>query len=296
MKTYDCQPTLTDSQVLEFCHRGYLLLPAVVDPEVDALTLKFRETHRETEVHEILKEPWFEEGVLCNPQAAGAVRSLLGRDFYLPHLMFSHRSEAPFTAQGWHRDGFAKHSLQLNYLQLFYYPQAAPPELGPTEFLPGSHFLYAPARHMGHYDRIKGAFQSSAPAGSILLTAYTIWHRRPSASGQGTRDLLKYNCMRSSAPCRDWIRETGFDPKTADYSTPFWPTFREQFRECADAAEMFAWLCGRGEQFKLMGGHGWPVPATYPSDDRYAYPLEQLTHPEVSAPHQRNGKYAVAES
>ena len=29
-RTFDCEPTLTDSQVLEFCRQGYLLLRGVV--------------------------------------------------------------------------------------------------------------------------------------------------------------------------------------------------------------------------------------------------------------------------
>ena len=31
MKTYDCEPTLTDSQVVEFCTNGYLMLEGLSD-------------------------------------------------------------------------------------------------------------------------------------------------------------------------------------------------------------------------------------------------------------------------
>jgi len=218
------------------------------------------------------------------------VRSLLGRDFALPHLMFSHRSEAPFESLGWHRDGYATHGVPLNYLQVFYYPQDAPLELGPTEFLPGSHFLYAPSRYMDHYDRIAGSFMSEAPAGSIWITAYTIWHRRPKATGSGVRDMLKYNYFRQSAPTRDWIKEANFDPKTADYATPFGPTFREQFRETLDAAEMFAWLCGQHESYRVLGGQCWPLPTKYINDERFGYPFEQK--PEYS--NGNNGHHSAA--
>jgi len=280
MKSYDCAPTLNDSQVLEFCKRGYLKLEGVVPESINARTRRFRETHAGTEIHEILDEPWFVEGVLQNPEAAGAVRSLLGHDFLLPHLMFTHRSTAPFEAQGWHRDGFAQHGIPLNYLQVFYYPQDTPSELGPTEFLPGSHFLYAPGRQMGHYDRIAGSFVSAAPAGSIWITAYTIWHRRPRAAGNGMRDMLKYNYFRQSPPARDWVHEPGFDAKTADYAAPFGPTFREQFRDAYDAAEMFAWLCGRHQDYTVIGGQAWPLPATYPSGERAGYPFEPASPPD----------------
>ena len=91
------------------------------------------------------------------------------------------------------------------------------------------------------------------------------------------RDMLKYNYFRQSAPQRDWRREPGFDAKTADYSSPVWPTFREQFREAHDAAEMFAWLSGRHEEYQVIGGQAWPLPANYPGGDRAAYPFRDQT-------------------
>ena len=45
-----------------------------------------------------------------------------------------------------------------------------PIELGPTEVVPGSHFLVHLQRWMGHYTGIKGAVSTAAPAGSIFLT------------------------------------------------------------------------------------------------------------------------------
>ena len=38
------------------------------------------------------------------------------------------------------------------------------------------------------------------------------------------------------------------------------PTFRDQFRDCRDAAGLYAWLCGTYDSFHLMGGQGWPLP------------------------------------
>jgi hypothetical protein len=35
MHIHDCQPTLTDLQVMEFCSRGYLALEGVVDDETN---------------------------------------------------------------------------------------------------------------------------------------------------------------------------------------------------------------------------------------------------------------------
>ena len=40
-RTFDCEPTLTDSQVLDFCRDGYLILPGVVDEETNQRTLAY---------------------------------------------------------------------------------------------------------------------------------------------------------------------------------------------------------------------------------------------------------------
>ena len=37
-RTFDCEPTLTDTQVLDFCRNGYLALEGVVDDETNQRT------------------------------------------------------------------------------------------------------------------------------------------------------------------------------------------------------------------------------------------------------------------
>ena len=162
-KTHDCEPTLTDSQVLEFCKNGYLLLEGVVPGEVNRMAREYLEADTWYEPTAILGEDWFLEGVICNREAAGAVRSLLGADFHIPVLMSNHRVTGPGPANsGWHVDGNSFWGPELNYLQVFYYPQDTPSETGPTEVLPGSHLIHNKARFMGHLNAIRGAV-STAP-------------------------------------------------------------------------------------------------------------------------------------
>jgi hypothetical protein len=262
MRTYDCPPTLNDREVLEFCKTGYLKLEGVVPEEVNRKTVAYLEEDPGIEPTGILQEPWFDEHVIRNPQAAGAVRSLLGADFGLPILMSNHRVRGPLPSQNWHRDGGAQYGPALHYLQVFYLPEACTREMGPTELLPGSHFLFAHQNHMGHYGAIRGGVHAVAPAGSIILTVYSIWHRRSASTVPTLRNLLKYNYWRTTAPRRDWLPDPEFDPQTADYALHA-PTFRQQFRDCCDAAEMFFWLCGKADAFRLMGGQAWPMPANY---------------------------------
>ena len=99
-KTYAGEPTLTDTQVLDFCRQGYLLLQGVVPEEINRRVMDYLDAHPTPEPTEILDCDWFVENVILNRQAAGAVRSLLGRNVHLPILMSNHRRQCP---QPWER-------------------------------------------------------------------------------------------------------------------------------------------------------------------------------------------------
>ena len=258
MKKYNCEPTLTDTQVLEFCKNGFLMLEGVVPEEINRRTFDFVEAHEHIMPSEILREDWFVQNVILNSAVTGAVRSLLGRDFSLPNLMANHRVTGALPAQVWHRDGGSIHEPNLRYLQVFYYPQECTVDMGPTELLPGSHFLFSLPPFMGHYDKVRGSYLAAAPSGSVFITVYSIWHRRSKGRVNGTRNLLKYVYWRTTPPQRDWVVEPDFDFATADYGLQG-TTFRPQFWDMYHASEMFYWLCGRSSEFKLEGGQAWPL-------------------------------------
>ncbi len=265
---HDCGPTLTDSAVLDFCRNGFMMLEGVVADEINQKTLDYCDHNVEhgTRPHgqksfspdDILEQDWFMENVILNREAAGAVRSLLGPNFHLPVWVANHREKAPFANQGWHVDGNFDFSHELNYLQVFYYPQDTPVELGPTDVVPGSHLIRNAARFMAHLGSIAGAVPTAAAAGSIFLTVYQIWHRRGKATATGTRNLLKYNYWRTTPSARDWIREDDFDFASANYRSPV-AALAEQLRPAVRIAEMFLWLCGEHDKFRNLGGASWPV-------------------------------------
>lgn len=268
VRTHNCKPTLTDEQVIDFCAKGFLMLEGIVSNDINNKTVEFLDAHPYEQPVELLeKEDWFIDNVILHREAAGAVRSLLGKDFKLPNLMANHRVECPQPAQEWHIDGGSKYPHELQYLQVFYYPQDCPRDMGPTELLPGSHFLTSRQLSMGHYGRIRGSYNAVAPAGSIFITTYSIWHRRSESTVTGVRNNMKYNYWRTVPPQRDWVIEEDFDITKADFSIGrHWPqkgehpTYRDQFQDCYDAAELYAWLCGKSDRFRLMGGQGWPLP------------------------------------
>ena len=77
-KTYDCEPTMTDTEVLEFCKNGYLMLEGVVPDDVNRRTMEYCDQHSYMEPSGILLEDWFVENVIVHPAAAGAVPLSLG--------------------------------------------------------------------------------------------------------------------------------------------------------------------------------------------------------------------------
>ena len=192
--TYDGPPTLTDTQVLEVCREGYLILPGIIPDEINARTVEYMSRAESHEPSEIILEDWFREGVLLAPEAAGAVRSLLGAGFGLPVLMSSHEVTCPEEAQGWHHDADSKFGPELNYLQVFYYPQETPAEMGPTEVAPRSHVAKT-----SRATDWTGGVSTASPAGSVFVTVYPILHRRARATGSGVRHLLKYKYWRTVA-------------------------------------------------------------------------------------------------
>ena len=120
--TFDCQPTMNDSEVLAFCRDGCVLLRGVVPDQInrracdwldgtipaepgfvpDGMTQaemdRIRASHEPTT---IFLEDWFIEHVLLNPQVVGIMRSLLGATVGLPILASMHRVECPDDAGTW---------------------------------------------------------------------------------------------------------------------------------------------------------------------------------------------------
>ena len=41
MRLHDCDPTMIDTQVLEFCKKGYLMLEGVVGDDINRRTVEF---------------------------------------------------------------------------------------------------------------------------------------------------------------------------------------------------------------------------------------------------------------
>lgn len=160
------------------------------------------------------------------------------------------------AAQGWHHDGDSHYGPEVEILQVMYYPQSTPLEKGPTEVLPGSHFL-PDSESANALARSGTALASSS--GSIFITHYSVMHRRSASSCPPCiRNMLKYCYVRTTAPTRDWLREPRFDLHAANFGSHFYPSPGGSLQVAKFAAEMFLWLCNKPMP-RLMGGQCWPA-------------------------------------
>ena len=285
-RTFDCSPSLSDSQVLDFCRDGHLVLPGVVPDEINQHAcdwldgkiplnpivmppgLTTAELERIRASHEpsaILLEEWFIEHVLLNPQLAGVMRSLLGANVGLPVITSHHLAECPLPAQGWHQDADHLFGPELNYLEVFYFPQDTPAGLGPTEVATGTHIGPAERKFEDAGVLLEG------PAGTIGVHHQSIMHRRGVSTSKGRRRMLKFNYWRSAPPQRDWIVEDDFDFHTAYYGG---------HRQAIFVAHMFYWLCGRDDDYRVIGGQAWPWRTPQQVFPSYGYNAKEGYRPD----------------
>ena len=107
------------------------------------------------------------------------MRPLLGAYYIEPNWLTYFTGIGPDETNQWHIDGGSRFGPELDVLKWFYYPADSPVESGPTEFVPGSHHVYNPRyASWPTTAEISGTWKAVAPAGSIYLTAYSLWHRR----------------------------------------------------------------------------------------------------------------------
>ena len=162
--------------------------------------------------------------------------------------------QCPQPAQGWHRDGGSIYTPRLDYLQVFYYPQDTPPELGPTEMIPGSHFMRSKSNYMGHIRNVKVAKTTAAPAGSIFITVYSIWHRKGKSNASGPSPPHQIQLLAHHGTTSRLDRPILASTSPGQVS-PIFPTSSNS-GAASPRAEMFCWLSG--EAYEHQGGQCWP--------------------------------------
>lgn len=197
---------LSSADLQTFIVDGYLVLPpdpavdhGAIFAELDALRLPsspFAEGNLGNNVLPAVPELL---RVAASPAVRGALEAILGAGYLLlPHRTAHRSNEAP---QAWHRDYFAgeprPHSAAPYHAQLFYYPQAVPEALGPTEVLPRSQYYGSDdPESASEFSSARGLVDEwgltprklVVEAGAVALVHYGLWHRGGANATLGTED------------------------------------------------------------------------------------------------------------
>lgn len=190
---------LEDDLVLHFINHGYLTFrpyfaPALLDQICSSLTaLNVNPgNHLLQEVPELFE-------VLEQPDVKRFLVSLMGPDV-TPHPHRHFYNSAPGSpSQGWHVDA-ASPDHMLKSIILFFLPHGVDLEMGPTVFLPGSHFRRAPMDQLSNYGNVRGQIYFTGAAGTVALLHPDLWHARSLNRSPRHRHMIKFMLTRPESP------------------------------------------------------------------------------------------------
>jgi HEAT repeat protein len=221
---------LSDKEMQTFICDGYLVLQPQLPASVHAGAYEKLQWMLDEEYNpgnNILPRVPEMQQVLDSPEVRGALSSVLGADYALHPHRFCHSNlpgemteEGPKVGAGstsfvgWHQDSHSPLSRPRHhyprYAMLLYYPQDTPPELGPTQLIPGTHYN----RSLSDADRARG-LQASGPAGTCVLVHFDVAHGGSLNVGDYCRHMVKFVFARVSEP-----QEPSWDNRVPAWHTP----------------------------------------------------------------------------
>jgi len=232
-------PTLNDQEVLDFISKGYVIVEGLGTEKIHNEC----KTLRPAGISEFVQSEEFLREVILHPKVAGVARSLLGENFSVPISGHHHLFETAHPGQTWHSDGISEPGIGVTHLQCYYYPHEVGPEDGPTMALPGSHLRTIDREAIAHYQNILGQVSLTVPAGTLVMSHYTLWHKAGPKLNNRRRSMLKFSYFRTAQPQRDWITD-------ADRQMPIhFPRQKyvgeiESYRDSVKCRRLWEWLCG----------------------------------------------------
>lgn len=232
---------LNDAQMAQFIAHGYITitpdLPRALHDEIFA-------KHEEVFAKEgnpgnnLLPRIPLVRQIFEHPSVVGALKSVVGEDYYLQPHRHPHHNVAHSKGQSMHQDGGKRWSHRTRYLLAFYYPQDTPLERGPSGIVPGSHYFNTPEGA-----KIEQEMPLVTPAGTVTIVNYDLWHRAMPNLSEEHRYMVKFLFARMSEPqFATWNNEQAAWPGSA-------PVLK------GDAAELqamyaHAWHWQRGDGIK----------------------------------------------
>lgn len=173
-ETVDKKHLLNAEQMARFVTDGFLLFDAFVPQHLNERV--YEEQTKHSQGHTFWNQSTHIRNVIALPEVQGIIQSLVGSRPPIDHS-FQHIVPANYhVAQDWHGDSIIDVRPHAFDIQLFYFSHDAPPEMGPTLILPGSHLRKVNTFSLARYKNIVGQRQLAGKAGTLAILHHGMWH------------------------------------------------------------------------------------------------------------------------
>jgi hypothetical protein len=131
--------------------------------------------------------------VYSSPKVAGAIQSILGKDYCLHSHRHLHMSPSGTDIGGWHKDsqwgyGRRQRNNRPRWAMLLYFPNELPKELGGTGIIPGLQYTH---QNLQDEEQWELGQSTIGEAGTCVLMHYDTWHARYSNRSDIDRIMVK---------------------------------------------------------------------------------------------------------
>lgn len=146
------------------------------------------------------------------PRVDAIVESLLGPDPIYDHHYAHVIPPAQRWSQPWHADAILDPRRHTFDIQLFFFLNDTPREMGGTMVLPGSHLRRINEAAIARYQNFVGQQAMVCPAGSLLVCHHGIWHGGQPNLTDRPRTMFKLRLAPRAPQRRTWDTSDLADP------------------------------------------------------------------------------------
>ena len=189
---------LTSVQMAHFASDGFVRFDNIIDRDLcDEFYKHLQDPAHKTLTREgaLLEDVWPADSpirrVFFHPRVKGVIQSLVGPNPRYDHHA-AHETHPGGSVQILHQDSEYDPRRSAFDIQLSFFPQDTPLNLGGTRFLPSSHFRRVNESVVGRYQHVRGMTQIVCEAGTLVAWHANLWHgAQPNTSPDRLRYMFK---------------------------------------------------------------------------------------------------------
>ena len=210
---------LTTKQMAEFVANGYLILNEIVPKDLCTDCLAEIESGMHSAYLEVC-QPFDNVWPDCAigkafrvPKVRGMIHSLLGPNPRYDHHWPHKTPGNTFKGSDMHQDAeYDRRDVHFD-IQISFFPQEIPPEMGGTLFVPGSHFRRVYESQVIRYQNVVGQWQAVCPAGTMVVWHHNVWHSARSNKTDRDRYMFKLRLNPTVKQTLHWNLDDLSDPE-----------------------------------------------------------------------------------